>query len=97
MLVAVHQEVHMTTLHNFLYPQSLYQGKVKPENLVFDANLQEFSQRVSYICCLHTGGKLSPEESFKKIRSLWQQIEQSHQQLGIDAVSSNFNAKDLDR
>lgn len=76
----------MTTLHNFLYPQSPYQGRVKPENLVFNANLQEFSQRVSYICCLQTGGKLSPEESFQQIRSLWQQLKQSHQQLGIDSL-----------
>ncbi len=32
----------MTDLHNFLYPRSRYQGSVKPENLVFNANLQEF-------------------------------------------------------
>ncbi len=42
----------MTDLHNFLYPRRRYQGSVKPENLVFNANLQEFSQRVSYICGL---------------------------------------------
>lgn len=44
----------MTDLHHFLYPRSRYRGSVKPENLVFNANLQEFSQRVSYISGLQT-------------------------------------------
>ncbi len=68
---------------NFLYPRSRYYGQVKPENLVFNANLQEFAQRVSYICNLETAGKLSPEESYQKIRALWKQLKRSRQQLGI--------------
>lgn len=28
MLVVVHQDVHLTTLHSFLYPQSRFQGSV---------------------------------------------------------------------
>lgn len=67
----------------FLYPRSRYRGAVKPENLVFNANLQEFSQRVGYICSLETNGKLSPEESFEKLEMLWNQLKQSKQQLGI--------------
>jgi hypothetical protein len=43
-----------------LYPQARYYGQIKPENLVFNANLQEFSQKVSYISCLETSGKLAP-------------------------------------
>lgn len=73
----------MTTLNNFLYLHSRYRGNVKPENLVFNANLQEFSQRVSYICGLETNGKLTPNEAVQQIQSLWQQLQQSHQQLGI--------------
>ncbi len=68
---------------DFLYPTARYRGTVKPENLVFNANLQEFSQRVSYISCLESGGKLSPEESYQEIRSLWKQLKQSKRQLGI--------------
>ncbi len=68
---------------NFLYPRSRYYGQVKPENLVFNANLQEFAQKVSYICNLETAGKLSPEESYAKIRALWKQLKRSKQQLGI--------------
>lgn len=74
----------MADQDNFLYPRSRYRGEVKPENLVFNANLQEFSQRVSYITCLETGGKLSPEESYREIRSLWKQLKRSRKQLGID-------------
>jgi len=32
-----------------LYPHATYHGQVKPENLVFNANLQEFSHKVGYI------------------------------------------------
>lgn len=35
---------------DFLYPRSRYYGQVQPENLVFNANLQEFAQKVSLIC-----------------------------------------------
>ena len=68
---------------DFLYPRGRYYGQVKLENLVFNANLQESAQRVSYICNLETAGKLSPEESYEKIRLLWKQLKRSKQQLGI--------------
>jgi hypothetical protein len=32
----------MTERNRFLSPRSRYYGQVKPENLVFNANLQEF-------------------------------------------------------
>jgi hypothetical protein len=68
---------------DFLYPRHRYRGQVKPENMVFNANLQEFSQRVTIICGLETNGKLSPEESYREIKSLWKQLKLSKKQLGI--------------
>ncbi|MEB3338272.1 MAG: hypothetical protein VKJ46_12475 [Leptolyngbyaceae bacterium] len=73
----------MAHYSNFLYPRSRYHGQVKPENLLFNANLQEFSQRVSFISCLETSGKLSPEEAYQEIKSLWKQLKRSKKQLGI--------------
>ncbi len=73
----------MTDQFDFLHPRSRYRGEVKPENLVFNANLQEFSQRITYICCLETGGKLTPAESYREIKSLWKQLKRSKKQLGI--------------
>ncbi|MEH1863457.1 MAG: hypothetical protein V7K69_00200 [Nostoc sp.] len=69
--------------NSFLCPRSHYYGQVKPENLVFNANLQEFAQRVSYITSLETGGKLSTEEAFGKIEALWEKLESSKNKLGI--------------
>lgn len=69
--------------NNFLYPRHPYHGKVKPENLVFNSNLQEFAQRVSYICNLETGGKLPPEQAYKEIKSLWKELKRSKKELGI--------------
>ncbi|PPS45379.1 hypothetical protein [Chroococcidiopsis sp. TS-821] len=73
----------MANKSEFLYPRSRYYGKVKPENLVFNANLQEFAQRVSYICNLETAGKLTPEESYKQIHALWKDLKRTKKQLGI--------------
>ncbi|MBW4548489.1 MAG: hypothetical protein KME25_29225 [Symplocastrum torsivum CPER-KK1] len=73
----------MVDQSNFLYPRSRYHGQVKPENLVFNANLQEFAQRISYICNLETAGKLSPEESYKQIKALWKQLKRSKKELAI--------------
>jgi hypothetical protein len=69
--------------NNFLYPRSRYYGKFQPENLVFNANLQEFAQKISYITCLETGGKLSQEEAYQQIRTLWKQLKYSKKQLAI--------------
>lgn len=77
------KETAMVDQSDFLYPRSRYHGQVKPENLVFNANLQEFAQRVSYICNLETAGKLSPEESYDHIKSLWKQLKRSKKELAI--------------
>jgi glutathione peroxidase-family protein len=50
---------------------------------VFNANLQEFSQRLSLIANLATNGKLFSEESYTQVEALWQQLQTSKNQLGI--------------
>jgi len=67
----------------FLHPRSRYYGEVKPENLVFNANLQEFAQKVNFICNLETAGKLPPEEAYRKIKALWKELKRTKKQLGI--------------
>ncbi|AUT00344.1 hypothetical protein CLI64_08060 [Nostoc sp. CENA543] len=73
-------------LSSFLYPRSRYYGQFKPEYLVFNANLQEFAQRVSYISNLQTNGKLSPQEAYQEIKVLWKQLKAAKKQLGITSV-----------
>lgn len=79
----------MTDKDNFLHPRSRYRGKFTPENLAFNANLQEFTQRVGYICGLETGGKISPEQAYKEIKALWKQLKKSKQELGIGEQPEN--------
>ncbi len=68
---------------NFLYPRSRYYSAVKRENLVFNANLQEFAQKISYIVNLQTGGKLSCEDAYERIETIWKQLELSKKELGM--------------
>ncbi len=75
----------------FLYPSSRYHGDFTPANLVFNNNLQEFTQKVSYICSLETSGKLTPEESYKRIKSLWKELKRSKKELGIGQQENGDN------
>ncbi|HEY9874303.1 MAG TPA: hypothetical protein V6D12_12750 [Candidatus Obscuribacterales bacterium] len=85
----------MADRSQFLHPRSRYYGDVKPENLVFNANLQEFAQRVNYICNLETGGKLSPEESYKQIKALWKDLKRTKKQLSIGKNPFEGDQRDI--
>lgn len=74
--------------NNFLHPRSRYRGKFTPQNLAFNANLQEFAQRVEYLCALETNGKLSPDKAYKEIKALYKQLKRSKKELQIGSDSS---------
>lgn len=65
-------------------PQSRFRGEFTPENLAFNANLQEFANRISIICNLETGGHISADDAYQQIKELWSQLKQSKAQL-LDA------------
>ncbi|BAY91652.1 MULTISPECIES: DUF7219 family protein [unclassified Tolypothrix] len=67
----------MVNQNDFLYARSRYYGQTKPENVAFNANLQEFSQRISYISNLVTSGKIPPHEAYQHIKALWQVLKRS--------------------
>lgn len=69
----------------FLYPTSRYHGEFSPQNLAFNANLQEFAQRIGYICNLETGGKISPQQAYKDIKELWKMLKRSKAELLSDS------------
>jgi hypothetical protein len=68
---------------SFLFANNRYNGDFKPENLVFNSNLQEFTQKISFICSLETAGKLAPEEAYQQIKGLWKDLKRTKKQLGI--------------
>ncbi len=65
----------------FLTPIGHYRGEFSPAHLAFNSNLQEFAGRVSIICGLETGGKISTEEAYHQIKALWHQLKKSKQAL----------------
>lgn len=65
----------------FLYPVGRYHGQFSPGNLAFNANLQEFAQRVAIICGLETGGKISSQQAYTEIKQLWHQLKESKKNL----------------
>jgi hypothetical protein len=65
----------------FLYPLGSYHGEFSPANVAFNANLQEFAQKVSLICGLETNGKISTQEAYRQIKQLWRSLKCSKHQL----------------
>ncbi|MEB3231738.1 MAG: hypothetical protein VKJ64_12070 [Leptolyngbyaceae bacterium] len=72
---------HSLSKKQFLNPQSRYRGSFTPENLAFNANLQEFANRVSIICGLETNGKIAPKQAYEQIKDLWEQLDSSQNHL----------------
>jgi hypothetical protein len=70
-----------TNKEDFIYPQKPFRGEFTPENLLLDANLQEFAGRVGIICALENSGKLSPLDAYEQIKVLWHQLETSRKHL----------------
>jgi hypothetical protein len=73
---------------DFIYPTGRYYGEFTPENLLFDANLQEFSHRVAIICALENGGKIPPVEAYNQIKHLWHQLKVSKRNLLVEDTDS---------
>lgn len=68
-------------LNEFLTPRGKYHGEFTPQNLAFNANLQEFAQRVALICGLETGGKISSAQAYDDIKKLWKELKTSKKNL----------------
>ncbi len=79
----------------FLTPRSAYWGEVTLPNVTFNANLQEFANRVSLICNLETGGKIPPEEAYDQIRALWKQLKASKKNI-LDTPLPDVSPDDID-
>lgn len=65
----------------FFFPRARYYGDFTPQQLAFNANLQEFAQRVSFICSLETGGKIPSLEAYQQIKDLWKELKRSKSEL----------------
>ena len=67
----------------FLNPKDPYRGEVKSKDLVFNANIQEFSSQVNHICDLEINGKISSAEAYERTHTLWKKLEKSKKELEI--------------
>lgn len=61
--------------------RSSYYGEPPAPNLMFNANLQEFSQRVGLICTLEANGQIASEEAYRQIKNLWKALKASKREL----------------
>ncbi|NJK71933.1 MAG: hypothetical protein HC926_00405 [Synechococcaceae cyanobacterium SM2_3_60] len=71
----------MVDKQEFFFPYHKFRGEPKARAIVFDANLQEFCQRVMLICALENGGKLTSREAYDQIADLWSSLSASKKAL----------------
>jgi transcriptional regulator with AAA-type ATPase domain len=74
----------MTIKDEFLNPLASYRGEPTLTEYMFNANLQEFANKVDLLCALQTGGKISPEDAYKEIRQLWKELKHSKESLRVE-------------
>ncbi|MEX1223162.1 MAG: hypothetical protein WEA31_01320 [Pirellulales bacterium] len=55
----------------------------RPEDVLFDANLQEFAHKVGLICGLESNGKMSTSDAYDQIKKLWKDLRRSKKGLRI--------------
>ncbi len=67
----------------FLFPIESYRGEFKMEKVLFNANLQEFAQRVNFICNLETNGKISSQQAYQEIKNLWKTLKSTRKSLEL--------------
>ncbi len=71
----------MTIKDQFLNPLASYRGEPTLTEYMFNANLQEFANKVDLLCALQTGGKISADDAYDEIRKLWKELKLSKQNL----------------
>ena len=70
-----------------MMPRATYHGEFTPERMVFNANLQEFANKISLICSLETGGTITSEEAYIRVKQLWKELKASKKEL-LDETNS---------
>ena len=75
---------------SFLSPIRKYYGEFTLGSLIFNANLQEFQQQVSYICNLAANEEISAEDAYEEINKFWRQLKQSKKEF-LDKEKLNPN------
>ena len=52
-----------------------------PTSLIFHQNLESFAERVGLIVALQSNGKLSQEQAYDQIRTIWKKLGESKKDL----------------
>ncbi|MEO1430900.1 MAG: hypothetical protein AAFV71_17915 [Cyanobacteria bacterium J06633_8] len=68
--------------NNFVYSCSSYHEGFE-KNLVFNADLQEFSQTIINITSLQTGGKISSFQAYLQVKAAYKRLKRSKKVLQI--------------
>ncbi len=54
---------------------------LKERQAKLDNSIQEFAQEIGIICALEAGGKIDPQEAYRRIKARWKQVKASKREL----------------
>jgi hypothetical protein len=52
-----------------------------PKDNLMDESLQAFANDIGIVCALEAGGKISPQDAYKQIKSRWKELKKAKKAL----------------
>ena len=52
-----------------------------PKDNMMDVSLQSFASDVGIVCALEAGGKITPQEAYKQIKTRWKDLKKAKKAL----------------
>ena len=56
-------------------------SKQDPKDFIMDESLQSFASDIGIVCALEAGGKITPQEAYKKIKARWKELKKAKKAL----------------
>ena len=56
-------------------------GKQDAKDSIMEESLQHFASDVGIVCALEAGGKITPQEAYKQIKTRWKELKKAKKAL----------------
>ncbi len=57
------------------------EGKQDAKDNIMEESLQAFASDVGIVCALEAGGKITPQEAYKQIKTRWKELKKAKKAL----------------
>jgi hypothetical protein len=69
-------------------------GKQDATDSIMEESLQHFASDVGIVCALEAGGKITPQEAYKQIKTRWKELKKAKKALYPKSKDSDDDKSD---